>query len=158
MQLPPVAVSQTPEEKFREFLASRSRPQRFTEQQRDLVHFIFEQHSHFDAEDLIDSVRKKPLRVSRATIYRTLTKLVDAGLLRQIQVGARTFYEHDYGYPQHEHLYCERCKEWIEFQNPDIATLITDVCREQGFHPNGHTFIVRGLCSKCNTKRRLDLV
>ena len=32
-------------------------------------------------------------------MYRTLTKLVDAGLLREIEIGHRTVYDHDYGYP-----------------------------------------------------------
>lgn len=162
MELPSVAVSQSPEDKFREYLASRPRPQRFTEQQRDLVQYIFEKHNHFDAEQLIDDIRRKPLRVSRATVYRTLTKLVDAGLLRRLELGSRTYYEHDYGYPQHEHLYCERCKKMIEFQNPCIATEIAEVCREHGFQAAGHTFIIRGTCADCNrarvTKRRLDLI
>ena len=50
MPLPSVAVSQSPEERFREFLASRPKPQRFTEQQGELVRHIFEKHSHFDPE------------------------------------------------------------------------------------------------------------
>ena len=37
MQLPAVAVSQSPEAKFREYLASRPRPQRYTDQQRDML-------------------------------------------------------------------------------------------------------------------------
>src|SRR5437588_3875773 len=103
VQLPAVEVSQSPEDKFREFLASRPRPQRYTEQQRDMVRYIFSKHNHFDADQLIDDLKREGFHVSRATIYRTLNKLVDAGLLRRLEVGPRTFYEHDYGYPQHEH-------------------------------------------------------
>src|SRR2546421_7679796 len=104
--LPSVEVSQSPEEKFREYLASRPRPQRFTGQQRDMVRFIFSKHNHFDADQLIDEMKQGGLAVSRATIYRTLNKLVDAGLLRRLELGPRMFYEHDYGYPQHDHMYC----------------------------------------------------
>src|SRR5207249_7744428 len=95
VQLPAVAVSQSPESKFREYLASRPKPQRFTGQQRDLVQFVFSQHNHFDAEQLIDDMKRAGFRVSRATVYRTLTKLVDAGLLRRLELGPRMFYEHD---------------------------------------------------------------
>ena len=162
MTLPAVAVSQTPEEKFREYLASRPRPQRFTGQQRDLVRFIFSQHNHFDADQLIDDVKKAGLQVSRATVYRTLTKLVDAGLLRRLEIGPRMCYEHDYGYPQHEHLRCERCGAMIEFQSADLETALRDVCQRHQFHTTGHTLIVRGVCAECNrarmTKRRLDLI
>src|SRR5262245_50509398 len=113
--LPAVAVSQTPEEKFREYLASRPRPQRFTPQKRDLVAHIFAQHKHFDPEELLTDLKRAGKRVSRATVYRTLTTLVEAGLLRRIEVGPRTVkYDHDYGYPQHEHLVCDGCGDMIE--------------------------------------------
>jgi Fur family transcriptional regulator, ferric uptake regulator len=162
VSLPAVAVSQSPEDKFREYLASRPRPQRFTEQQRELVRYIFSQHNHFDADQLVDAVKREHFQVSRATVYRTLNKLVDAGMLRRLEVGSRTFYEHDYGYPQHEHLYCQQCSQMIEFQHAAILAIIDDICRQQGFRSNGHSLIVRGLCAACNrarvTKRRLDLV
>ena len=162
MAFPAVEVAHSPESKFREYLASRPRPQRYTEQQRDMVRFIFSQHHHFDADQLTDDLKRTGLGVSRATVYRTLAKLVDAGLLRRLEVGARTFYEHDYGYPQHEHLYCQQCRKMIEFQNPAIEAVVREVSRQYNFQSNGHTFIIQGLCSDCNrarvTKRRLDLV
>ncbi len=160
--LPAVEVSQTPEDKFREYLASRPRPQRFTGQQRDMVQYIFSKHNHFDADQLIDEMKKDGYHVSRATIYRTLNKLVDAGLLRRLDVGPRNYYEHDYGYPQHDHLYCVNCHKMIEFQHPGMENMLNDVCANQHFQMQGHSFIVRGLCADCNRaktmKRRLDLV
>ena len=162
MSLPAVAVSQSPEDKFREYLTSRPRPQRYTEQQRELVRYIFGEHNHFDADQLIDAVKREGFQASRATVYRTLNKLVDAGMLRRLEVGTRTFYEHDYGYPQHEHLYCSQCNQMIEFQHAALNPLIEDICRQHGFRNNGYSLIVRGLCAECNrarvTKRRLDLV
>ena len=73
MSLPAVAVSQSPTEKFREYLASRPTPQRFTTPQRDLVEHIFARHSHFDAEQLIENLKVAGKTVARATVYRTLT-------------------------------------------------------------------------------------
>ena len=162
MTLPSVEVSQSPENKFREYLASRPKPQRYTDQQRDMVRHIFSGHSHFDADQLYDDLKQHGFSVSRATVYRTLAKLVDASLLRRLDLGQRTYYEHDYGYPQHEHMVCQKCGQMIEFQNSAIETLIQDVCRQHGFQSAGHTFIIRGTCGGCNqarvTKRRLDLV
>jgi Fur family ferric uptake transcriptional regulator len=162
VQLPAVAVAHSPESKFREYLASRPRPQRYTEQQRDMVKYIFAQHNHFDADQLIDDMRDNGLSVSRATVYRTLNKLVDAGLLRRLEVDARIFYEHDYGYPQHEHLYCQQCRKMIEFQSPALETIIQDMCRRHSFQTSGHTLVIQGICSDCNRarvmKRRLDVV
>src|SRR5205085_8373529 len=124
VQLPAVEVSQSPENKFREYLASRPRPQRYTDQQRDMVRHIFAQHNHFDAEQLIDDMKRAGLPVSRATVYRTLAKLADAGLLRRLELGPRMFYEQDYGYPQPEHMYCQRCGQVIEFQDCGLDAIL----------------------------------
>jgi Fur family ferric uptake transcriptional regulator len=157
--LPAVAVSQSPESKFREYLASRPRPQRFTDQQRELLDHVFARHTHFDAEQLIENLKAAGKSVSRATVYRTLTKLVDAGLLRRIEVGQRTVYDHDYGYPFHDHLVCESCGAMIEFQNPKLDEVLRAVAAENQFHPEGRTLVVRGTCADCNraraAKRRL---
>ena len=153
MDLQSVSVSQTPEERFREFLASRTKPQRFTDQQRDLVAHIFSKHKHFDTDELIDDLKKGGKRVSRATVYRTLSKLVDAGLLRRIEIGPRTVYDHDYGYPQHEHLVCETCGKMIEFQHPAIEAALRDVAEQHQFSIDGHSLIVRGTCGECNAAR-----
>jgi Fur family ferric uptake transcriptional regulator len=162
VSLPAVTVSQSPEDKFREYLSSRSRPQRYTDQQRDMVKFIFSQHNHFDADQLIDAMKRAGFSVSRATVYRTLAKLVDAGLLRKLEIGPRMCYEHDYGYPQHEHLQCTQCGKMIEFQSNELETVLRDVSRRHQFNASGHTLIIRGVCSECNraraNKRILDLV
>lgn len=162
MTLPAVPVSQTPEEKFREYLASRPKVQRYTGQQRDLVQHIFATHDHFDADALIDDVRKAGLSVSRATVYRTLTKLVDAGMLRRIEVETRTVYERDYGYPHHDHLVCEVCDKMIEFQSETIETAVREMAEKWNFQMSGHTLILRGICQECQkarqTRRRLDMI
>ena len=162
MELPAVEVSQTPEDKFREFLASGPKPQRFTDQQREMVQFIFSRHNHFDADQLIDELKQTKSQVSRATVYRTLKKLVEARLLREIDVGPRKVYEHDYGYPDHDHMVCESCEKMIEFRNPSMQALIREVCAENQFQAKGHNFVIRGICVECNQarvrRRRLDLV
>src|SRR5262249_10280335 len=162
VSLPAVTLSQSPGDKVREYLSSRSRPQRYTDQQRDMVKFIFSQHNHFDADQLIDAMKRAGFSVSRATVYRTLAKLVDAGLLRKLEIGPRMCYEHDYGYPQHEHLQCGRCGKMIEFQSPALEATLREVCRQHQFNATGHTLIIRGTCGDCNraqsNKPMLDLV
>jgi Fur family ferric uptake transcriptional regulator len=160
--LQPIQVSQTPESKFREYLASRPRSQRYTKPQREMVRYIFSSHNHFDAERLCEDMERAGLDISRATVYRTLSKLVDAGLLRRLDFGPRVVYEHDYGYPQHEHLYCEQCGKVIEFQSAEVESVYQEICRKHQFQPSTHSFVIRGTCADCNrsrmTKRRLDLV
>jgi Fur family ferric uptake transcriptional regulator len=160
--LTPLKVAQTPESKFREYLMSRPKPQRFTEAQRKLVQFIFSAHDHFDAEQLCSELDKSGLGVSRATVYRTLAKLVDAGLLRQIHLGQRQVYEHDYGYPEHAHLHCEQCGKMIEFESEEVERLVAAIGRQHQFQIARFNLLVHGLCVECNraraAKRRLDLI
>jgi Fur family ferric uptake transcriptional regulator len=162
VSLPAVRVTQSPLDKFREYLTSRPNPQRFTGQQKDLVEHVFARHSHFDADQLVKDLEDAGLNVSRATVYRTLTKLVDAGMLRKLDIGTKIYYEHDYGYPQHEHLLCGICGKMIEFQHPAIEAAIEDICGQHQFQMAGHTLIIRGTCVDCNraraANRRLDLI
>ena len=149
MSLPAVTVSQSPEERFREFLASRPRPQRYTAQQQELIEHIFAKHSHFDPEELLTDLGQKNKQVSRATVYRTLAKLVEAGLLRKIEIGQRTVYDHDYGYPWHEHLVCEQCNTMIEFTEDSIAKAVQAVAALKQFRVVGYDLVVKGVCTNC---------
>ncbi len=153
MSLPAVPVAQTPDERFREFLASRPTPQRYTPQQQELVGHIFARHKHFDPDELLADLKAAGRAVSRATVYRTLTKLVEAGLLRTIEVGSRTVYDHDYGYPQHDHLACDSCGALIEFQHPALEAAVREVAAGHRFRADGHTLVVRGTCEACNAVR-----
>ena len=87
-----------------------------------MVRYIFSSHNHFDADQLIEAMRLAGFHPRRATVYRTLAKLVDAGLLRRLDMGPRMFYEHDYGYPHHEHLHCQVCGKIIEFPRTPTST------------------------------------
>jgi Fur family ferric uptake transcriptional regulator len=157
-----VEVSSSPRERFVEYLQSRGK--RVTQQRTQLVDHVFERHDHFDAEELIAGVAKLDgVQISRATVYRTLEEMVDAGLLRAMTLGGRAVYEHDYGYPQHDHLYCQSCEQLIEFHSEDLAALRDAVGREHGFRVKGHRLIITGTCRQCLQKRNrrqspLDLI
>jgi Fur family transcriptional regulator, ferric uptake regulator len=157
-----VQVALAPRERFEEFLQSRGK--RITQQRRILVDEVFKRHDHFDAEDLIAHLGRVAgaRRVSRPTVYRTLTELVDAGLLRSMALGGRTVYEHDYGYPQHDHLHCQKCNKLIEFHSDEVAQIGEALARQYQFRVTGHRLIFTGICADCRVParptRKLDLV
>ena len=129
---------------------------RMTKPQRLLIEHVFSRHDHFDADALMEQLpaRGETGRIGRATIYRTLSKFVEAGLLRSFTLDGRAVYEHDYGYPQHDHLHCTQCQRLFEFQSEDLLTLRTAVAREHKFRVTGHRFIVSGVCEECQKSRR----
>ncbi|QDU99155.1 Fur family transcriptional regulator [Lignipirellula cremea] len=158
-----VEVSLTPLQRFEEYLQSKNL--RNTEPRRLLVEHVFTRHEHFDADTLIEELPRKGEvgYVGRATVYRALTELVEAGLLRKFSVEGRTVYEHDYGYPAHDHLYCSECKKLIEFQNEQLTEIRNALAREHRFRVTGHKFIVTGVCYDCSraksrVHRKLDRI
>ena len=158
-----VEVSLSPVDRFEEYLQSKG--MRSTEQRRLLVEHVFSRHEHFDADALIDQLPRKSEAgyVSRPTVYRTLAEFVDAGLLRKFELNGRTVYEHDYGYPQHDHLYCRVCQKLFEFQSPELLALRDAVAAQHNFRVTSHRLIVQGVCEPCSkakrrTRRKVDMI
>jgi len=149
-----VEVASSPRARFEEFLQTRGK--RITQQRRLIVDEVFRRHEHFDAEDLIQKLQAElgSRKVSRPTVYRTLAELVDAGLLRDMVLGGRAIYEHDYGYPQHDHLYCEKCHKLIEFRSEALEQLRESAAREHHFKATGHRLIIFGTCNDCRAPSR----
>jgi len=105
---------------------------------------------HFDAEALVSALRASGSRVSRATVYRTLSHLVSLGLLRRHAMpegGAR--YERWAGRTPHEHLLCVQCGAMLEFVEDSLARLQDEVCRRYDFRPLTHSLQIRGVCRNC---------
>ena len=149
-----VAVDSPPEERFRRFLQDIGK--HFTQQKQLIVEQIFSHHDHFDADELLDHLR--PLiakrKVSRPTVYRTLAELVQAGMLCKMALSGRSVYEHAYGYPSHDHLYCQNCNALIEFHSADLDQIRDAVAKEHKFLATGHRMFVTGLCDACQRKKR----
>lgn len=163
-ELESVEVAVSPREKFQEYLATQD--MRLTQERSIIVDDVFSQHEHFDADQIVErlTARKGGQRVSRSSVYRTLTLLEEAGLIRKVaRSDGRDVYEHDYGYPQHDHLICDECGGLIEFHNAEISRILEQVAAEHGFRMTGHRLEVYGRCRECSKpqKRRnpkLDLL
>ncbi len=105
---------------------------------------------HLSAEDLFQDLLAEHHRVGRATVYRALKTLVDAGLaqMRHFPDGAIR-YENVYGEPAHDHLVCTGCERIIEFENPYVELLYRRAAELHGFVAAGHRLVVTGLCADC---------
>ena len=163
-ELAAIAVEVSPSDRFKEYLATQG--MRLTRERSITVDEVFSSHEHFDADQLVNrlSQRTDSKRVSRSTVYRTLSEMEKAGLLRKVaRTNDREIYEHDYGYPQHDHLICKRCGELTEFQNPEIKRILQLVAAEYGFRMEGHRLEVSGICAQCSRPpsrghRKLDMI
>ena len=144
-----VSVKLPPLERFAEYLKTQGK--RVTQQRRLICEMVYSHHDHFDADELIvhlqDLIAER--KVSRPTVYRTLGELVDAGMLKKMALGGRSVYEHDYGYPSHDHLYCQVCNKLIEFHSAELEAIRDAVAREHTFQVSSHRMFVTGVCRDC---------
>src|SRR5689334_3578462 len=122
---------------------------------RDLIVQVFlRQEGHLSADDLVDLIRREDHRISRATVYRTLQWMVDAGIARKVDFGEGRFrFEHSYRQPRHFHLICKTCHQSFEFLSSDIEGLIEEVATARSFTPSQSVVQIYGTCEQCRTGR-----
>ncbi len=125
--------------------------------QRDMIiKSAFSKDEHFSAEELFDRVRKTSAGISRATVYRTLGLLVEADLLREIDLGDnQTTYDPNFlDKPSHNHLVCIDCGRVIEFEDSHVDMLNDCVTRRLGFKPLRQSLKIEANCEQLRLKGR----
>jgi len=119
-----------------------------------IVNVFLRQEGHLTADDLVDLIRREDQRISRATIYRTLQWMVDAGIARKVDFGEGRFrFEHSYRHPRHFHLICKTCNRSFEFLSSDIEALLEEVAAARNFTPRQSVLQIHGTCETCRTGR-----
>lgn len=106
---------------------------------------------HFEAADLWAKLKKEhPVSVS--TVYRTLNLLVQAGLLRVTDLGDPHAHYEVAGETHHEHLVCTQCGQVVEVEDEKLLAAIGRVAHAYGFHTQGHSLRIFGLCPHCRER------
>src|SRR3954467_13063919 len=135
---------------------------------RDLHGNVFlRQEGHLTADDLVELIRREESSrsgasaatpaMSRATVYRTLQWMVEAGIARKGDFGAGRFrFEHSYRHPRHFHLICKSCNRSFEFLSSDIEALVEEVATARGFTARQSVVQIYGTCEACSTGRAPD--
>lgn len=120
---------------------------------RDFIVDVFlRQSGHLGADELVSLIRAEDARISRATIYRTLQWMVDAGIARRVDFGDGKYrFEHSYRHPRHFHLICKSCQQSFEFLSSDIEALIEEVATARRFTPSESVLQIYGTCEHCQT-------
>lgn len=132
---------------FEDYL--REKGLKITNQRLLVAQKIFSSHNHFTAEGLLDELKDNKDRISKATIYRILAIMVEAGLLEEHDFGKDyKYYEHIIGHQHHDHIICMQCGRIVEFVDERIEELQNKAAKENGFSITGHSLNIFGNCSK----------
>jgi len=136
--------------KFDEFL--RRRGLKLTTERRDILDAILTHEDHFEVEELLIHMRNDSKRVSRATIYRAVELLREAGILMRVELGRNQVrYEHTYkkDHPGfHHHLVCRETGRIQEFNSLDLDEVLRRICKEHDFKPETMRVVVTGLSAE----------
>lgn len=123
---------------------------RRTAQREAIIDAALGTTEHFSAEQLLEISRQIDPSVSRATIYRTLSLLVDSGALKELDLGGGykvydpNFAEH----PHHNHLICLDCEKIFEFEDLNIELLENCITRRLGFSPTRKHVTIQATCDR----------
>lgn len=134
---------------FEEYL--RKQNLKLTVPRQIILDAIFSTHNHFDAETLCYSLIKKHKLVSRATVYRTIKLLVDAGMVQpSMRYSDKEHYEHIFGHSKHIHMLCTRCQSIEEIDTSMIENEIQALANLKNFVIDDITITLKGVCAKCH--------
>lgn len=135
---------------FRRFLKKRGL--KFTAERALILDVVLSKKELFEAEQLMFEMHAQEQRVSKATIYRTIKHLVEAGIIREVLLDSKqAHYQMAYGRKQMDHLVDVDTDQVIEFHSPELIALRDKICREKGLEPVGHRFLIYGVNPNKNT-------
>jgi Fe2+ or Zn2+ uptake regulation protein len=111
---------------------------------------VMHSHGHFTAEELAKTCLGKKPAVSRATVYRALHELLEAGVVRETAFGDKHHhFEHVYDEKPHHHAQCVRCHKFIEFPDLKEDLVYRPYLEKQDFKVLGHEMHFYGICRSC---------
>jgi len=134
--------------RFARFLERRAL--RLTPARAAIAEAALSRAGHFPIEALVEDLRRRGIRGSKATVYRVLPLLTEAGILQEAVVrGDERSYESAVGRRHHDHLVCNGCGTVVEFEYPAIEILQREVAARHGFQLEGHHLQLAGRCPAC---------
>lgn len=122
---------------------------RLTKPLRVVVEILAGATRPLEALEVFDLGRRQYPDLGLVTVYRTLEKLEEAGLVQRVHQsnGCHAYLRAAEG---HEHLLlCTRCGRMEYFSGDDLSGLFEEVARESGFIIQDHWLQLHGLCSQC---------
>ncbi|MFN9276259.1 MAG: Fur family transcriptional regulator [Planctomycetota bacterium] len=127
--------------------ALQQRGLRWTGQRSRIVRTALATHEHYTAEELLLLCRREDPRLSRATVYRTLAVLEEAGFVEGLDAGdGKRRFEHVLGHEHHDHMVCLQCGAIVEFRDDELERRQEAAARRHGFRIERHSLRLYGRC------------
>lgn len=114
---------------------------KYTPERAQILDTIIRFPGLFEAEELLTAVKKAGFRVSKATIYRTIKLLTEAGIIQRVLFDEeQSHYQLVYGKRPNDLLIRVDTRQVEVIDVPELIELRDRICRERGLEPEGHRF------------------
>lgn len=122
---------------FRQHL--RAEGQKYTPERAHILDTVIGLEGLFEAETLLETVRADGFSVSKATVYRTLKLLEDAGIVQPVPFEReQAHYQLVYGRNANTLIVDLDSGDVEAVEVPELIALRDRLCRERGLSPEGH--------------------
>ncbi|TVQ63140.1 MAG: transcriptional repressor [Phycisphaerales bacterium] len=112
---------------------------KYTPERAQVLDTIIQLDGLFEAERLMDDLKDAGFRVSKATVYRTIKLLLEAGILQRVAIDSEhARYQLVYGRRPQVLLIRVDTDEVEPVDMPELAAAIERLCRERGLQARGH--------------------
>lgn len=116
---------------------------KYTPERALILDAIIQMDDVFQADELLARMRNTSLRVSKATIYRTIKLLAEAGIIQQVLFDAeQAHYQLAYGKRSTGLLVRVDTGEITPIEVPELAALRDRICRDRGLKADGHRLVI----------------
>jgi Fur family ferric uptake transcriptional regulator len=140
---------------FRRFL--KSKDLKYTPERADILSAIIERDGVFEVEQLLRDMRARGSRASKATTYRTIKLLQEAGIITQALFDSKqAHYRLIYGRQPRDYMVCMKTGRHIEFASDELIALRDRLTRQHGWEPIGHRFQIYALSPESKTRAAND--
>jgi len=140
-------------ENFRAFIKSKGL--KYTPEREEILKEILGCQEHFDVDELYIKLKKRGSKVSKASIYRTIPLLIEAGYVQEVyKQDNRAYYEVVLNKMPHLHFICLNCKTVSEIEDEKLVELIKEYANKNGFSVLSYHLEVFGLCKKCKEEEK----
>lgn len=119
-----------------------------TAQRVTVLEVLADRDDAVTAQDLYLQFRRRGESIGLSTVYRTLTSLVEAGLLDGIQRGDEQAFR-ACSPRHHHHLICTSCNQVTELEAAMVEEWVGRVASTHDFEVSSHRADVLGTCAAC---------
>lgn len=124
---------------------------KFTAERARVLDAVIEMDRVFEADELLYSLRERRFRVSKATVYRTLKLLQDAGIIEPVHLDQRqSHFRLSYGQRQQDQMICVETGRIVEIDVPELEAIRERLAAEHGWQTVGHRLQIFGVCPESN--------